>query len=62
MRQRRQAITALLKPKPIAVWCPATLGRNGNADIANLVAALGQKELPGNTIPGPVMAVEVSGG
>jgi hypothetical protein len=56
MRQRQQAITALLKPKPIAARRPGTLARHGDAAIANLVAMFGQKQLPGNTIPGPVTA------
>ena len=57
MRQRQQAATTLLKPKPIAAWRPSMPARRGNAAIANLVAALGQRQLPGNTVPGPVMAV-----
>jgi hypothetical protein len=57
MRQRQQATTALPKPKPIAAWRQSMPARRGNAAIATLVAALGQKQLPGKTIPGPVMAV-----
>ena len=57
MRQRKQSTTAVLNPKPIAAWRPSTLALHGNPAIANLVAAPGQRQLPGNTIPGPVMAV-----
>jgi len=54
MRQRQQSTTTLLNPKPIAAWRPCTLARYGNPAIANLVTAPGQRQLPGNTIPGPV--------
>jgi hypothetical protein len=57
MRQRQQVTTALLNPKPITAWRPGTLSRHGNAAIANLVAGPAHGQLPGSTIPGPVMAV-----
>jgi len=57
MRQRQQATTVLLNPKLIAACRPSSLAIHGNPAIANLVAAPGQRQLPGNTIPGLVMAV-----
>jgi hypothetical protein len=46
MRQRQQATTVLLNPKPIAAWRPGTLARHGNPAIADLVAALGSGNCP----------------
>jgi len=53
MRQRQQATTALLKPNrsrpgALARW-PATA-----TQPSQTWSPLGQKQLPGNTIPGPV--------